>query len=105
MKLLIKVIEKVIKTLQRSYCVVQQQNITSICLQNLELFEFMRVFALPKISNIGPMSTISVFDVRHKKSTIRFEFSFLPDPDTPVINMNWDFLTSLRFLRTSFAKS
>lgn len=64
-------------------------------LLNRELLSFPRVFAFPNSSNIGPASAtfcksdLVCFD---KNSTMCFAVSVLPDPETPVINIDWRFL-------------
>lgn len=63
--------------------------ITSINLQNLELFEFMCVLALPNASRMTlDFSAASVDEmlVNDKKSMACFAVLVLPEPETPVIN-------------------
>lgn len=83
----------------------QQKYITSMCLQNLELFAFPRVLAFPNASKIAlEFKTFSDLVVWLRNSTICFTVSVLPDPVTPVMSIDCDFPKIRRFPSALFAR-
>lgn len=80
--------------------------ITSINLQNLELFEFMCVLALPNASRMTlDFFTVSVDEmVPDKKSMACFAVFVLPEPETPVINKVWFTFLNFIFSTASLTK-
>lgn len=81
--------------------------ITSINLQNLELFEFICVRALPNTSRMKlDLFTVSVdeIEVPDKKSMACFAVFVLPEPETPVINKDWFTFVNFMFSTASLTK-
>lgn len=74
-------------------------------MQNLELFEFKCVLALPKTSRIRlAFIIVCKLDSPDKNSMMCLVVSVFPDPETPVVRIDWLIFVNFILVRASFAE-